>query len=96
MLHIGPSVPPQSVESVTKHSFAGFRGIFAKLSSKILVDVVLTEKGGWEELDFGLDRSAAHFSVKIFVWDDYCAHAVRGSRYLVVLSNQMWCKSEIW
>jgi hypothetical protein len=84
------------VESVTKHSFAGFRGIFAKLSSKILVDVVLTEKGGWEELDFGLDRSDAHFSVKIFVLGRLLCHAVRGSRYLVVLSNKMWCKSEIW
>jgi hypothetical protein len=84
------------VESVTKNSFANFRGIFAKLSSKITIDVVLTEKDCWDELGFGLDRSATHFSIKIFVWADYCAHAFRGIRYLVVLWNKVWCEAEIW
>jgi len=87
---------PQSVESVTKYSFAKFKEIFAKLRSKLSVCVVLTEKIVGTSPIFGLDRSATHFFTKNFRWADYCAHAFRGIRYLVFLWNEMWYKSEIW
>src|SRR6267154_4414484 len=61
---------PQSVESVTKYSFAKFKEIFAKLRSKLSVCVVLTEKIVGTSSIFGLDRSATHFFTKIFRWDD--------------------------
>jgi hypothetical protein len=82
--------------SVTKYIFAKFKGIFAKLSSKIMVGVVLTEKNSGEEPNFGLDRSATHFSLKNGAWTKRCAHALRRRRYLVLLWNEKWCKPEIW
>ena len=82
--------------SVTKYIFAKFRRIFPKLSSKIMVGVVLTEKDCWEELNFGLDRSDVDFSQKNFAWTKRCAHALRRIRYLIVLWNEKLCKSEIW
>jgi hypothetical protein len=84
------------VESVTKYSFAKFRGIFPKLRTKVLVGIDLTEKDCWDEPNFGLDRSDVDFSLKIFLWVEHCAHAFRGIRYLVFLWNKMWCKSESW
>jgi hypothetical protein len=87
---------PQSVASVIKYSFARFRRILSKLSSKLFICIVLTEKDALDELRFRLNRSATHILLKIFIWDDCCAHALRGIRYLVFLWNAMWSKSEIW
>ena len=81
--------------SVTKYIFAKFKGIFAKLSSKIMVGVVLTEKDCGEDPYFGLDRSATHFSLKNCAWTKRCAHALRRIRYMGALWNEKWCKPEI-
>jgi hypothetical protein len=78
--------------NVTKYIFAKFKGIFAKLSSKIMIGVVLTEKDCGEEPYFGLDRSATHFFLKFFAWTKRCAHALRRIRYLGVLWNEKWCQ----
>ena len=63
------------MESVTKYSFAKFKGIFVKLSSKLLIAVVLTEKEGGNKPNFGLYRSATLRTSKNFVLVDHCVHA---------------------
>ena len=82
------------MESVTKYSFAKFKGIFVKLSSKLLIAVVLTEKEGGNKPNFGLYRSATLRTSKNFVLVAHCAHAFRRIRYLVDLWNEKQCKFE--
>ena len=73
--------------SVTKYIFAKFRRIFPKLSSKIMVGVVLIEKDCGKSSTFGLDRSDVDFSKKNFAWTKRCAHTLCRIRYLIVLWN---------
>ena len=73
--------------SVTKYIFAKFRRIFPKLSSKIMVGVVLIEKDWGKSSTFGLDRSDVDFSKKNFAWTKRCAHTLCRIRYIIVLWN---------
>lgn len=74
-------------ETATKYIFAKFRRIFPKLSSKIMVGVVLIEKDCGKSSTFGLDRSDVDFSKKNFAWTKRCAHTLCRIRYLIVLWN---------